>query len=259
MEVVMEERGSDLRDFINLRMSGFHALCVFLGVIGRRFSDAGLKDVMVEAGIPGEDAAQKVLRGKHYNNGMRAHLYIAEAMTRVKLDAFLDRLHCHDEYHVYDTVLKSDEVKKIEVLRNSDNLTDCMNISQDLFNLYEEFQDEFSDKKRFPMALFWNSYLLTFQTLRDYAKSIKTGDWDLHMFASEKMLHWFHTHKHFNYARHFSYYWSTQQVLPIKHPGIYQSFKNGYFCNRRSEGTFSKVSPDQLIVQTINKDQKRAR
>ena len=99
----MEERHSDLRDFINLKMGGFHATCVFLGVIGKQFGDAALKDVMVEAGILREDAAQKVLRGKHYNNGMRAHLYVAEAITRVKLDAFLDWLHFHDKYHVYDT------------------------------------------------------------------------------------------------------------------------------------------------------------
>ena len=50
---------------------------------------------------------------------MRACRYVAEAMTRVKLDAFLEWLLFHGKYHVYDTVFKSDEVKKIEVLRNS--------------------------------------------------------------------------------------------------------------------------------------------
>ena len=30
-------------DFINLRMGGFHATCVFLGVIGKRFDDVGSK------------------------------------------------------------------------------------------------------------------------------------------------------------------------------------------------------------------------
>ena len=54
----MEERHSDLRDFINL-MGGFRGTCVFLGITGKRFGDTGLKDVMVEAGILGEDAAQK--------------------------------------------------------------------------------------------------------------------------------------------------------------------------------------------------------
>ena len=128
VEVVMEEQRSDLRDFINFRMGGFHATCVFLGVIRKQFGDVGLKDVMVEAGILGEDAAQNVLRGKHCNNGIRAHVYVAEAMARVKLDAFLEWLFFHDKHHVYDTVFKSDEVKKIEFLRNSDNLTDCMKI-----------------------------------------------------------------------------------------------------------------------------------
>ena len=115
-------------------MGGFNATCVFLGVIGKRFGDAGLKDIMVNAEILGEDAAQKVLRGKHYNS-MRVHLYVAEAMTRVKLDAFLEWLHFHDKYHVYHKVLKLNEVKMIEALRNSDNLTECTDISQGLFKL----------------------------------------------------------------------------------------------------------------------------
>ena len=58
LEVVMEEQISDLRDFINLRMGDFHATCVYSGVIGKQFSDAGLKDVMVKAVVLGEYAAQ---------------------------------------------------------------------------------------------------------------------------------------------------------------------------------------------------------
>ena len=122
VEVVIGERHPDLRDFINLRTGGFHATCVFLGATGKQFSDAGLKDVMVETGILGEDTAQNVLRGKHYNNGKSTRLCVAQVMTRVKLDAFLEWL------------------------------------SPDLFTLCEEFEDEFSNEKLFPIAVFWNSY-----------------------------------------------------------------------------------------------------
>ena len=122
VEVVMDERHPDLRDFINLRTGGFHATCVFLGATGKQFSDAGLKDVMVETGILGEDTAQNVLRGKHYKNGKSTRLCVAQVMTRVKLDAFLEWL------------------------------------SPDLFTLCEEFEDEFSNEKLFPIAVFWNSY-----------------------------------------------------------------------------------------------------
>ena len=49
----MHDRHIDLRDFIKLRMGGFHATCVFLGVIGKRFGEAGLKDLIVETGLIG--------------------------------------------------------------------------------------------------------------------------------------------------------------------------------------------------------------
>ena len=49
--------------------------------------------------------------------------------------------------HVYITILKS--VKNIQVLSNSDNLNERIKIFQDLFNLYDELKDEFSEEKRF--------------------------------------------------------------------------------------------------------------
>ena len=48
------------------------------------------------------------------------------------------------------------------------------------------------------MGEFWNSYLGMIQTLRDFIKSVKNGDWDLHMYASEKMLYWFHAYDKYN-------------------------------------------------------------
>ena len=49
------------------------------------------------------------------------------------------------------------------------------------------------------------------------------------MYASEKMLYWFHAYDNDNYARHFSYYWASKQALPEQHPTIYEEFKEGGF------------------------------
>ena len=73
----------------------------------------------------------------------------------------------------------------------------------------------------------------------------------------EKMLHWYHAYDHCNYARHFSYYWASQQSLNVTHPVLYNWFKDGGFSTRRSQGKFNKILPDQMIEQTVNKDQKR--
>ena len=222
----------------------------------KRFGDAGLKDLIIETGLIGEDTTEKLLKGKHYNNAMRIHHYVAEAITRIKLDAFQDWLRSNGKYQVYESAVHADEINFLDTTRNSANMRSCMERLQELFNLYEEFDETISDHERFPMAVFWNSYLDMVQTLRDFTKSIKLGDWDLHMHSSEKMLRWYHGYDHYNYARHFSYYWASQQSLSVTHPTIYNWFKDGGFSTRRSPGKFNKVSPDQVIEQTVNKDQK---
>ena len=82
-------------------------------------------------------------------------------------------------------------------------------------------------------------------------KSIKIGDRDLHLHATEKMLRWFHAYDNLNYAHHFCYYVSQQA-----HSAILKEFKEGGFSVRWSNGKFNEVAPDQVIDQTINKDQK---
>ena len=49
VKFVMNEKYTDLRTFIYIRMGGFHAASIFLGVIGKRFKDAGLKDLNIES------------------------------------------------------------------------------------------------------------------------------------------------------------------------------------------------------------------
>ena len=90
----------------------------------------------------------------------------------------------------------------------------------------------------------------------NYMKSIKLGDWHLYMNSVGNMLPWFHAHDNNNYAQHCTYYWATQQEHSNTHPNIYSKFLNGGFSIKRSEGYFNKVPRDQVIEQTINKDQK---
>ena len=84
---------------------------------------------------------------------------------------------------------------------------------KELFEWYSEFEDDLSNPETYPMAAFQNFYLEMVQTLHDFVKSIKAGESDLHMYALEKMLHWFHAYKNYYYACHFSYYCAALQAL----------------------------------------------
>ena len=70
------------------------------------------------------------------------------------------------------------------------------------------------------------------------------------------MLVWVFAYDQVNYSRHFSYNWATQQQLHLTHPAIYHKIIKYHFSVKRARGNFNKLPPDQVIEQTINKEQK---
>ena len=53
VEVLENPTHKDLKDFIVLQMGGLSIAMTFLGVIGKRFKDSGLKHLLVESAIFG--------------------------------------------------------------------------------------------------------------------------------------------------------------------------------------------------------------
>ena len=61
-----------------------------MGIIGTVMKDGGLEDILIESNIYGGAAVAKILEGKPYNRGIRAHKIVYESMWRLKLQAFGD-------------------------------------------------------------------------------------------------------------------------------------------------------------------------
>ena len=130
----------------------------------------------------------------------------------MKLATFENWLVTRNGYRIYEEMKENCDVQNFKQSRNTENFEQCEGEFQPLLKLYQEFEQLFSNPDEHPMAAFWNSYLEIIQTLRDFIKSIKNRDWDLHILYL--MLYWFHAYDNYNYARHFSYYWASQQALP---------------------------------------------
>ena len=63
---------------IILKLGAFHTICNALGIIGKRFQDAGLKDLCIESGILAEGSINGVMEGKMYNCAICVHKCIYE-------------------------------------------------------------------------------------------------------------------------------------------------------------------------------------
>ena len=65
---------------VTLRLGSFHVACTFLAVIGQRFKDAGLQDLMVESSVVGTSSVNEVLNGKHYSRAVHYRKLVFESL-----------------------------------------------------------------------------------------------------------------------------------------------------------------------------------
>ena len=79
----------------------------------------------------------------------------------------------------------------MELVRNLNNetLSSCLGeLEKELHEFYERFENEIQNEFG-STASYWNSKLDMVQTLLDYQRSLRTGDWDLYLRATEKCCH----------------------------------------------------------------------
>ena len=181
-----------------------------------------------------------------------------KALMRLKFEVFLLWLDRTENFEVYKPLIEAEEVTRINTNMNHEMFQQVSWKFERIINIFDPFHKLTSNKEEYGLDSFWNPYLEMVQTLCDFCKAIQIGDWDLHLQSSEKMLAWFHAYDHFNYARHFLYYWASQQALQDSHTQMYELFQRDDSSVRRTIGNLNKISPDQVIEQTINKDQKRS-
>ena len=134
-------------------------------------------------------------------------------------------------------------------------MVNVLEAHRELFNLMREY-DQYLRSESGPTNKFWQQYLDMMEILFDFRKSVRDGNWNLHIAASERMLKWFFTYDCTKYARHFTFYWASQFNLSQSHPNVLKKFQKGNFCVRRVPGKFNHLPADQIIEQTVNRDQK---
>ena len=173
------------------RMGVFHTACTFLSIIGKRFQDAGLRDLAVESGVVAEGSVSGVMDGRRYNRGVRFHKLMYEALMRLVWKGFIPWLHENHEDSkdvvnaVFNDLKKSqDEAcgEEFEKQMASPLLTQF----ETLFVLYMGFLRVSNGK----LSEFWISYLDMTEILLGLLRASREGNWEPHLSSIRKMLPW---------------------------------------------------------------------
>ena len=175
VEIIMNPRYVDLKKFIVLRLGAFHTLCIFIAVIGKRFGDAGLRDIIVESSLLGESSVDQMFRGKHYNNAMRVLKYLYDAMKRHMIESYEQSVHNGHLEKSYKDFIESAGLQKLISSPSKESLETFRDDHQDVISHIHAYENSLLAGSLGPTASIWSSFLKMVQILLDFARSIKLG------------------------------------------------------------------------------------
>ena len=234
---------------IVIRLGAFHTTMTALACIGKRFQEAGLQDILIEAGIVATGSVTGVMNGHNYNRSVRCHKLMAEALHRLRWESFMCTLE-EEKQHQYKEIVSS--------LQGSfpTEFTDHVQgeVYQAMVKEYENFVEEGKKDATFN---FWSSYLDMVENILLFIRATREGDWQLHLASVRALLPWMFAYDRTNYARYLPVYWMEMSQLPTTHPYIYEELMKGHFgIQRQNSHGFAQVACDMSIEQTVNRDTK---
>jgi hypothetical protein len=233
-----------------IRMGEFHTCMSFMSMIGKRFKDAGLQDILIESEVVAQGSINGVMNGHHYNRSIRAHKLMFEALQRLRFEKFLESLPTeskNSQKALLTQLIKSYLTGSLQDRTSHDDFST-------LQKQYESFVDEQSSIN--PTFAFWSSYIDIVQLLLAFVRATRESDWSLHVSALRFMMPWFFAYDRINYARYLPAYWLEMVKLSETHPQCHRelSQKGEWTVQRQDRHAFASIACDQAIEQTCNRD-----
>lgn len=239
------------------RLGVFHTLCTMLGIIGKRFQDAGLRDLYIESGVIAEGSVLGVLSGRQYNRSVRCVKLVYEAFLQLAWKDFPEWLDSHyagedkPDLDLLSTVLcdfSCDPNYKSFAEKFQATSFQCA-VKQ-----FREYLDHLRNQQG-DLSEFWMSFIDMASIVLDLIRASREGDLDLHLSGIRRMIPWCFAYDNINYARYLSWYYSEMVALPQKHPEADAYLRAGGLSVQIGEcNPFGRIPVDQTIEETVNKD-----
>ena len=241
-------------------MGGFHIALNYLSLLGKKYANSGLEDLLIESGVYAAGTTSVLMLGKSYNRGIRAHKLSMEALFRLLWQAFLQWL--ENRSAEVTTQDKQNLIAKIQECQrcfkeNESIRKSCEAVVNDmdaLTSLLTVFKSEGKAKSK--LFSFWEEYIDMVMILLQFIKAERTGNWNLHLSSTAAMIPHFFAMDRTNYARWMPIYLADMHKLEVRHPKVFKEFSAGNHSVSRSQQPFAEVWTDMALEQSINLDSK---
>ena len=172
------------KDRLVVRLGDFHTAMAYMAIIGKRFQNSGLEDILIEAEVVAQGSVSGVLSGHHYNRSVRVHKFMFEALSRMRLKSFIDSCSNDEKFNVLQVA------QDLSTIEPTAKIYDVM--GQDDFRIVMDMYYKFVEKERSekPTFNFWSSYIDMVQDLLCLLRGTREGNWELHLGTLKQVLPW---------------------------------------------------------------------
>ena len=170
---------------IILMIGMFHMLMMYMHILSKRFSDAGIRDILIQNGTIAEGSVDKAMCAKMYNRGVRACKMVYKTIVR----KIFEEIGLNDgnilDFDITNTTF--DDIWQDETLTTK----------------YNKFVDyHVSMESGQPLQQFWMSFLEMVKMLLNMIYTLRAGEWLLLIECARLILSYTFGYDHVNYARY---------------------------------------------------------
>ena len=177
-----------------LEWGGFHIALNFLSLIGKKYTNSGLDDLLIESGVYAARTTSALMKGKCYR-GIRGHKLAMEAFFHLLWMAFKQWI--SDQHPDLEPIIRGELHDKISECRvavqnkrvGQENVEELALNMHKVVDLLERFKQDSRPWSK--MFAFWEEYSTMVSILLQFIKAERTGNWKLHLSATAAMLPYF--------------------------------------------------------------------
>jgi len=227
---------NDLNHLI-LRPGELHIVMAMLRTIGAYIDSSGIDMCWIESELYGPSTVKQILDGNHVKRGEKAHMITLQALFALYLDEFLKNLpelrQCLENLsrEVIEAFKEGDK-EKIE--RAHQCFVDGISSSK----VIEKMLEFNTANNRSPLFVVMRHYRCMIMEMFAFIRSVRSGNWKLHLITLEQFTKYFFAHDRLNYSRMIPLYLAEMASLEASDPSIHQEFMNGNWIVNKNNSFF---------------------
>lgn len=238
-------------DNLILRIGSFHLQKNYLRCLGQYVEESGLDGILIEADIYGENTLASILKGTHYNRGIRAHKLLYEALRSIQIAEFIECMNYSQDF-LQQLNICLQEIRESTVDKDHSGVIEkhdqYKRIITDFLMNFSHFLRTMSTENQ--VFKYLNNYCEMVEILLNSVMADRNSNYELHLLTTRQMLPFFFSMNHTNYIRGVTLYLQDMIKLPLE---VEHDMKRGMVSVKRTEGKFNAVSPDLALEQSQNR------